>query len=89
MMNEAESLNSNPAQQQESDSKNAEETIEEPATIRDLVTLQQQSQVMDDDDRSPTKTERPIPLSVMMKALEQTAPNEETSVIRKPLSPES
>jgi hypothetical protein len=64
MVNEAESPNPNLAKQAESDSTKVEnstkveELIEEPVIIRDLVTPQQQSQVTD-DDRSPTKTERP------------------------------
>ncbi len=88
-MNEAESPNANLAKQTESDSTKVEEPIEEPALIRDLVTPQQQSQATDDDaDRSPTKTERPIPLEVIMQALDQNGSDEATPTIRKPLSPE-
>jgi hypothetical protein len=87
MMNESEKLNSSQTQQQP-DPTNGEESIEESAAIRDLVTPQPPSQTTE-GDRSPTKTERPVPLEMVMQALKQTGePDEETPVTRKPLHPE-
>lgn len=67
---------------------NAGESTE--VVIRNLVTPQDGLEASEDSDRSPKKTERPVPLEIIEQALggiEGT--DEKVDVERKPIIPES
>jgi hypothetical protein len=79
----------------ETEHQTSQEPAKEPQTgnteasevIRDLVTPQEQALGDEEPDRSPTKTERPLPLELIQQALDQTETATPSESVRKPLSP--
>ncbi|NJR40569.1 MAG: hypothetical protein HC781_19215 [Leptolyngbyaceae cyanobacterium CSU_1_4] len=78
----------------ETEHQTAQEPTQEPQTentksevIRDLVTHQEEALGDEETDRSPTKTERPLPLELIQQALDQTETTIPPETVRKPLSP--
>lgn len=88
-MNEAEKRPTNQLSHLEQAEISTQARIAEVEVIRDLVTPQE-SAASEVGDRSPTKTERPLPANVIEQTLGKTEDNDEdVETVRKPLSPKS